>query len=73
MDVLAARRAIIGRNLLEGRAVPRASLAKLSDDLHAMASRFRSLWSARNKPSRLCDNMAAFRNAEAESRRLARK
>ena len=73
MDVLACRRAMIGKRLMDGNCVGPAELRGLADDLHAMAERFRTLWLARNKPSRLRDNLACFRRAETQCRRLARR
>ena len=73
MDVLACRRAMIGKRLLDGQRVPQAELRALADDLHAMAECFQSLWLERNKPSRLRDNLACFRKVETECRRMAAK
>jgi hypothetical protein len=37
-----------------------------------MAGEFARLWHARNKPSRLADNLRLFRRAAAQARHLAR-
>jgi hypothetical protein len=70
MDVLSCRRAIIRKNLQDGSPVDRTELAGLADDLHRTANDFKRLWLARNKLSRLQDNLALFRKAEMECRKL---
>jgi hypothetical protein len=71
MDLLACRRLRMGRQLRAGRRVPASQLRALADDLHALAAEFARLWRARNRPSRLRDNLAALRAAAREARRMA--
>ena len=72
MDVLACRRALVAKEIRAGGAVPRRQLLALADGMAELAKRFAALWRARNRPSRLADNLALMRRAEAESRLLAR-
>ncbi len=71
MDVLACRRALAARRLRDGRRVSPAQLRRLADEAARLAEGFRRLWLERNRPSRLCDNMARFRRIEREARKLA--
>ena len=73
MDVLACRRALAARDLRAGKAVRRKDLVALANETRHIAKRFAELWRARNKPSRLADNLALMHRAETESRRLARR
>jgi hypothetical protein len=73
MDVLACRRALVARQLRAGGAVRRAELVTLTEGMREAAKRFASLWRARNKPSRLADNLALMHRAQAESRHLSRR
>ena len=50
---------------------PRA-LNDLADCIDRVGEDFAGLWRARNKPSRLCDNMRLFSRAAAEARKIAR-
>jgi len=72
MDVLACRRALAAKDLRAGKTVPPKTLAGLAKGMRDVSKRFASLWQARNKPSRLRDNLALMREAETESRRLSR-
>ena len=72
MDVLACQRIIVGRDLRASKAVPARMLRRLADDTITLADDFARLWRARNRPSRLRDNLAGFRYAAAEARKLAR-
>jgi hypothetical protein len=71
MDVLACRRALAAQRLRAGGRVRPSRLRRLADDTARLVKGFRRLWLARNRPSRLCDNLARFRRAEREARRLA--
>ncbi len=73
MDVLACRRALAAKDLRAGKTPPPKELAALADAMHRLANRFAKLWRARNKPSRLADNLALMHRAEAESRRLSHR
>jgi hypothetical protein len=72
MDVLACRRALAAKDLRAGKAVPSKTMAGLAKGMREVSKRFAALWQARNKPSRLRDNLALMRQAEVESRRLSR-
>ncbi len=72
MDALACRRVLAGRELRAGRPAGARTLRTLADRMAAMAGDFAVLWRARNRPSRLRDNLAAFRRVVAEARKLAR-
>ncbi len=50
---------------------PRA-MNDLADCIDRVGEDFAGLWRARNKPSRLCDNMRLFSRAAAEARKIAR-
>jgi len=73
MDCAAARRALVALNLRAGKAVAAAELRGLADEMRSLASDFKKLWLARNRPSRLADNLALMRRAERECRRLSRR
>ena len=72
MDLLGCQRALAGRDYRAGKRVGRRTLRAISSGLRAMADDFAALWRSRNKPSRLRDNLAAFRRAAAEADKLAR-
>jgi len=72
MDELACRRVLDGRRVHAGRAVPARRMRKLAADLRSMAEDFERLWRARNRPSRLRDNLAAFRTVAREADALGR-
>jgi hypothetical protein len=69
---LYCRRAAAGWKLGLGQPVPKAELLALADQTDDMAGEFARLWHARNKPSRLADNLRLFRRAAAQARHLAR-
>ncbi|MFA6134783.1 MAG: glycoside hydrolase family 20 zincin-like fold domain-containing protein [Phycisphaerae bacterium] len=71
MDVLACRRALAAKDLRAGKAVAAKEFQALAADMHELAGDFKGLWLARNKPSRLKDNLDLMSRAETESRRLA--
>jgi hypothetical protein len=66
MDVLSARRALAIQEIRAGKS---PSLAALAADLRAMAADFAKLWMARNKPSRLKDNLRDLHRAAADLKR----
>ena len=72
MDALAARRAIAGKLLRVGISPPRRELKQLAEDMGRLADDFRTLWLARNKTSRLRDNLRLFRRARLECEKLGR-
>ena len=65
-------RSSIAWQLGMGERVPARALADLGEQIDRIAGQFRTLWLARNKPSRLIDNMRLFRSRSAEARKLAR-
>jgi len=73
MDCLAARRALAAMTLRAGESLPAATLRALAGETDRLAVAFEKLWLARNKPSRLRDNMRLYRQAAAECRRLAKR
>ncbi|MCX5635528.1 MAG: beta-N-acetylhexosaminidase [Planctomycetota bacterium] len=73
MDCLAAQRALAAKKIRNGGNVPAGQLRKIKYQMHKIAKDFRTLWLARNKPSRLQDNLKLFRRIENESLKLSRK
>ena len=71
MDVLAARRALLGQALRQGRAAPGSVLQAWADAMQALAGEFETLWLTRNRPSRLADNLKLMALAEADARDCA--
>jgi hexosaminidase len=72
MDLLAAKRALIAKQLRKGNTVGRAERKQLRSRMRQMAQKFETLWRKRNKPSRLRDNLKQFRNGDEELERLIR-
>jgi len=73
MDVLAAQRSLVLRKLRRGRHVPAGQLRELADGIAQMAKDFQKLWLARNRQSRLADNMRLFDNARRHLLAAARR
>jgi len=65
-DCLAARRALAAKSLRAGRNVKSSELRQLSRQMRSIGRDFKGLWLARNKISRLNDNMRLFNLAEVE-------
>jgi len=63
MDVLACRRGLAVRTLRAGGSVPRTDLRRLKRDLSALPGRFAALWLARNRQSRLTDNLRLLKRS----------
>ncbi|MFW6154404.1 MAG: beta-N-acetylhexosaminidase [Planctomycetota bacterium] len=55
-----------------GETVSAATFKKLAEQIDRTGKDFATMWNARNKPSRLRDNMRLFKSAAAEARRYAR-
>ncbi len=72
MDLLACQRILAGRQLREGRKVPARTLRGQAADMAELSEEFSRLWHARNKPSRLRDNLRAMRATIKEAQKLAR-
>jgi hypothetical protein len=66
-------RSSIAWDLGMGRAVSNKSLHALADGFDAFAADLGRLWLARNKPSRLADNLRVFRRVAAEARKLTKR
>jgi len=66
MDCLASRRALAAKALRAGHNVKGLELRKLSRQMRDVGRDFKDLWLARNKFSRLKDNMRLFNLAENE-------
>jgi hypothetical protein len=66
MDYLVSRRALAAKMLRAGQNVKSAELRKLSEQMRDIGKDFKKLWLARNKLSRLNDNMRLFNIAEDE-------
>ena len=71
MDLLACRRMLTGCDFSEGRRVPVSALRCLAGEMRDLSEDFARLWRARNRPSRLRDNLAAFHRTVVEAERLA--
>jgi len=63
MDLLACKRALVVRDIRAGVSVRRAELRKLKRRLGSLPDRFASLWMARNRKSRLGDNLKLLKRA----------
>ncbi len=66
MEVLAARRALVVQALRAGKASPSRERKTLAADIRAVARDLARLWMARNKPSRLKDNLRQLNRAADE-------
>jgi hypothetical protein len=64
MDCLAAERALTAKKIRSGENVPSAKLREIASRVRKIAKDFESLWLARNKQSRLRDNLKLFRQVE---------
>jgi len=63
MDLLACRRALAIRDIRAGVSIPRGELRSLARRLGALPERFAPLWMARNRKSRLDDNLRLLNQA----------
>ncbi len=66
MDVLACRRILAGKALRDGKGLSREEVRALGSGHREVKRLFERAWLARNKPSRLKDNLRLFDNAIAE-------
>jgi hypothetical protein len=66
IDCLASRRALAAKALRAGQNVKSSELRQLSRQMRDIGRDFKELWLARNKLSRLNDNMRLFNLAENE-------
>ncbi|MGB2823828.1 MAG: glycoside hydrolase family 20 zincin-like fold domain-containing protein, partial [Phycisphaerae bacterium] len=65
MDILASRRVLAAKKLRAGETVSPRELRDLAEETRRVADDFEQLWLARNKPSRLRDNLELLERAEA--------
>jgi hexosaminidase len=72
MDFTAAARALAAKSARAGHHIPHVILSRLTDELRAISDEFKTLWLARNKPSRLRDNLTLFKKAQTELLKLAK-
>jgi hypothetical protein len=70
MDVLAARRALMGQTLRAGGAPPTGEAAAWSEAMAELMTAFERLWRLRFRPSRLADNLTLMHLALEEARAL---
>lgn len=71
MDLVAVRRGLAIRAVRAGRRVARAELCALADATRAVAQMFRRAWLARNRLSRLRDNLLLLERAADECHALS--
>ncbi len=70
-EELACRRALAGLDYRAGKNLSRRVLLEQASDMSQIMEEFTALWHARNRPSRLADNLALLRRAMSEALRLA--
>ena len=71
METLGCRHMELARRLRAGESVPPEHLREHAEKLEERAEEFSELWLARNRPSRLEDNLAMFRAGVDQARELA--
>lgn len=71
MDVLSARRILLAKAVRAGHCVPASALRTWADEAAALRTDFQRLWRARNRESRLPDNLRLLDLAIAEAATLA--
>jgi len=71
MDIVAAKRALLGQRLRAGEKVRPRELVAWADDMRQLTAMFEYLWMTRNRPSRLKDNLKLMGLAEDDARSLA--
>jgi len=72
MDRLAGRRVQLADAVRDGRPPKSKELKTHASEMTRMAERFKTLWLARSRPSRLNDNLGRMRAAVREARTLAK-
>lgn len=63
MDCLAAKRALVIKDMQEGKKINKKESKYVNEQMDNMAEDFEKLWLARNKASRLRDNLLLFKEA----------
>jgi len=71
MDEIGYEHTGLARDLRKGRPVAPKALRRHAERLDECAGHFERLWRARNRPSRLVDNLALFRAGAKEARKLS--
>ncbi|MGA2092014.1 MAG: glycoside hydrolase family 20 zincin-like fold domain-containing protein [Sedimentisphaerales bacterium] len=71
LDCLACERTLAAKGLRAGQNVKKSQLQRLSEQMRDAGRDFEELWLARNKFSRLYDNLLLFHGAEMELSKLA--
>jgi hypothetical protein len=66
MDAVSARRALAIQGIRDGKSPSPAALSALAKDMRTMTADFVKLWMARNKPSRLKDNLRDLHRATVD-------
>jgi hexosaminidase len=66
LDCLASERALAAKELRAGHSFEKSQLRRLSEKMRDAGRDFEELWLARNKLSRLQDNLSLFQQAERE-------
>jgi hypothetical protein len=72
MDCLAAQKALAAKQIRKTKNVPAVQLKNIARKIHRISDEFAELWMARNKLSRLRDNLKLFRQSEKECLKLAK-
>ena len=73
MDCLAAERTLAAKQIRNGKIVTATTLRNIARKIHHISQDFAALWMARNKLSRLRDNIALFKRIENEGLKLSRR
>jgi hypothetical protein len=73
MDRLAAERALAAKTLRAGGTIKKKDLGHLTRRMEALCEPFEKLWLARNKPSRLCDNIRLFKKIQQQMFQLMKR
>ena len=73
MDYLAYRRVQLARAIRTGHIPKSSELKKHMLQMQEMAENFARIWRLRNRPSRLCENMSAFRRGIHELKHIGTK
>jgi hypothetical protein len=71
MEALGCRHMELARRVRSGAHLPAEDLRQYAEKLEERAAQFEELWLARNRPSRLADNLAFFHAASEQAKELA--
>ena len=67
MDLLAAKRALVAKAMRKGESISSNVFKEIAAEMHSLSSSFSQIWMARNRRSRLNDNLKIFRQVEREA------